>query len=67
MVVCICLDNCKQFFNKKKVIDLQKNIEGCKTTILRMRQDIDYLKEVNRKLKEENSNLKYTLKHQRTY
>jgi len=54
-------------FNKKKVIDLQKNIEGCKTTILRMRQDIDYLKEVNRKLKEENSNLKYTLKHQRTY
>lgn len=54
-------------FNKKKVENLQKNINGCNATILRMSQDIDYLKEVNRKLKEENSNLKYTLKHQRTY
>jgi regulator of replication initiation timing len=54
-------------FNKKKVIDLQKNIEGCKTTILRMSQDLAYYKEENRKLKEENSNLKFTLKHQRTY
>lgn len=54
-------------FNKKKVIDLQKNIEGCKATILRMSQDLAYYKEENRKLKEENSNLKFTLKHQRTY
>ncbi len=54
-------------FNKKKVVNLQKNINKCNATILKMSQDIDYLKEVNRKLKEENSNLKYTLKHQRTY
>ena len=54
-------------FNKKKVVNLQKNINKCNATILKMSQDIDYLKEVNRRLKEENSNLKYTLKHQRTY
>ena len=32
-----------------------------------MRGEIDYLKRKKEKLEEENSNLKFTLKHQRTY
>lgn len=54
-------------FNKKKVVNLQKNINKCNATILEMRKEIEYLKHTNAKLKEENSNLKFTLKHQRTY
>tara|TARA_R110000803_G_scaffold196361_1_gene259655 strand:- start:1242 stop:1415 length:174 start_codon:yes stop_codon:yes gene_type:complete len=54
-------------FNKKKVLDLQKSISNCNTTILKMSHEIVYLKEINKNIKEENSNLKFTLKHQRTY
>lgn len=54
-------------FNKKKVLDLQNSISNCNATILKMSHEIVYLKETNKNLKEENSNLKFTLKHQRTY
>ena len=36
-------------------------------TILKMSNQILHLKNTNAKLEEENSNLKFTLKHQRTY
>ena len=54
-------------FNKKKLLRLQNEVTASKTTILEMRKQITLLKSKNSKLKEENSNLKFTLKHQRTY
>jgi len=54
-------------FNKKKLLRLQNEVTASKTTILEMRKQITLLKNKNSKLKEENSNLKFTLKHQRTY
>lgn len=54
-------------FNKKKILNLQNNIKSCNETILKMSKELEYVKQCNVKLKEENNNLKFTLKHQRTY
>jgi len=54
-------------FNRKKINKLQDKIESYKSAILGMRKEIDQQKANNAKLKEENSNLKFTLKHLRTY
>lgn len=54
-------------FNKKKVLELKERISAFQTSVVSMRRKITILEEENKKLKEENSNLKFTLKHQRTY
>ena len=54
-------------FNKKKIIKLQSEVKSHKSTILEMRFKSDQLKANSAKLKEENSNLKFTLTHQRSY
>ena len=54
-------------FNKKKILKLEKEIESYRTTLLQMRGEIDYLKHKKKELEEENKELKFTLKHQRTY
>tara|TARA_R110000751_G_scaffold11771_1_gene40915 strand:+ start:266 stop:439 length:174 start_codon:yes stop_codon:yes gene_type:complete len=54
-------------FNKGKIKKLQNEVESYKSAILTMRKEIDQQKANNVKLKEEISNLKFTLKHQRNY
>ena len=54
-------------FNKKKILKLENEIESYRTTLLQMRGEIDYLKHKKKELEEENKELKFTLKHQRTY
>lgn len=54
-------------FNKKKVTKLQHENKMLKATILEMSKQISYLKKESKNYKEENDELKFTLKHRRTY
>lgn len=54
-------------FNKKKVIKLQQEKKMLQTTILEMGKQISYLKKESEHYKNENEELKFTLKHRRTY
>lgn len=54
-------------FNKKKVMKLQQRNKLLEDTILEMGKQISYLKKQSKHYKEENKELKFTLKHQRTY
>ena len=54
-------------FNKKKVMKLQQRNKLLESTILEMGKQITYLKKQSKHYKEENEELKFTLKHQRTY
>lgn len=54
-------------FNKKKVIKLQQEKKMLQTTILEMGKQISYLKKESEYYKNENEELKFTLKHRRTY
>lgn len=54
-------------FNKKKVIKLQHEIKMFEATILEMSKQIAYLKKESKHYKEENEELKFTLKHRKTY
>ena len=54
-------------FNKKKVTKLQHENKMLKATILEMSKQISYLKKESKNLEEENDELKFTLKHRRTY
>jgi len=54
-------------FKKKKVIKLQQEKKMLQTTILEMGKQISYLKKESEHYKNENEELKFTLKHRRTY
>jgi predicted RNase H-like nuclease (RuvC/YqgF family) len=54
-------------FNKKKVIKLQQENKALKNTILEMSKQISYLKKESKQYKDENEELKFTLKNRRIY
>lgn len=54
-------------FNRKKVMKLQQRNKLLEDTILEMGKQISYLKKKSKHYEEENKELKFTLKHQRTY
>lgn len=55
------------FFNKKKVLKLQQEKKSLEGTVLRMSKQLSYLQSLSQKQKEEIEDLKFTLKHRRTY
>ena len=54
-------------FKKKELLKLNKEVKSYKGTVIEMRRQITTLQSANNKLEEENSDLKFTLKHQRSY